>query len=191
MSTNRTVRPEGLQAQVPMLPSAEPTLVRLQDRQQDLSQHEPSGPNGLRIAATGLSRAARLANGHTANVRCHQQTRYRLMQLDGSKAFPYEEAVAMGEESALGREVAVEMFRVPLEAWGFRLVPVDVSSVQDRRRAAIGAVTAFSRTTQEVVTALEDGQIDDIEEQQIDQEMEEVTRRVEHWKAAKAARGSR
>ncbi len=148
-------------------------------------------PLSSQIAAKGLAAVATKANGHTPDVRCHQQERFRRMQFDGSKALPWEEVVAIALENPLGRALFLLLVTPVLQAIGYRLVPVESSTVTDRRRAAIGAVARFGRATAVMATALEDDEISSAEEEEIDRDMEQAAAAVDIWRASKSARRSR
>jgi len=159
--------------------------VRLGQLYPDLAEHNP---DAIRLTGAVVKAFQDKANGHTPMVRCEQTPRYRQAQFAAEKKLHLAEVCGIALEGEIGREVAAAGLRVLAEAIGYRLVAQESSTVTDRRRAAIGAVAQFGRTTEAVVTALEDDQIDEREDARIDREMEECETRVRLWKAARSAR---
>lgn len=74
-------------------------------------------PAAAHVAAQVAAARATKANGHTPEIRCHQEARYRRMQvLEAAKALPDEERVQIALESAFGADVVLAGERVLLRA---------------------------------------------------------------------------
>lgn len=159
MSTERNLRPAGHAQQVPMTGAAELVLVRLEERRQELASHSPAG---MSLAAAVLAAMGRTANGHTPDIRCDRQVRYRLLQFDGSKPLPVEDLAAIALEGDLGHTVAVAGLRVLAEACGFALTPIDAREA-DVLDAGADLIEAASVTGAALIRDARDGRIDEPE----------------------------
>lgn len=106
------VRPAPAPVQVPLSGQQELTAGRISlrrngdgdERDCELFQHNPAIKA---VAAASLVAMASTANGHTPSLRLDQTKRYRLFQLDGSKALPHEERVGIALENELGADVHI------------------------------------------------------------------------------------
>lgn len=181
--TTRIMRAPEAVAQGRTYAASEPVAVRIEERREELAQHNPGA---VRLAGAVLAAMRDRANGHTPDIRVDRQIRHRQLQFDGSKALPVEDLAAIAMENDLGRDVIIAGLSVLAEAIGQTLTPIGASAVP-LRAAASRVLAQMGATTARAAAALEDNEITEHEAAQIDRDMEEVEARVALWKAARAA----
>jgi hypothetical protein len=167
-------------AQVPTSHAAELALVRLEERRAELAAHSPAG---LALGAAILAAMGKTANGSTPSIRCDQQVRYRLMQLDGSKGLPVEDLAAIAVENDLGRKVVLAGVRVLLGALGYTLTEVEATPVV-AHEAVADIATHAGDVLAEASRALGDGRIDHVEAVRLDREAETLQSKLSIFRAA-------
>lgn len=147
-------------ATLPISGAAEVVALRIADRRKKLVEHQklvPHKPQGIALAAVGLSAGYEIANGHTPNIRADRQVRYRIEQFAGGEPMPLEDLTTIGEESEFGRGVAIATFTAILAAWGMDVVP---SALGDSKAALLRSMGEVAKSTGEFVEAITEAESD-------------------------------
>lgn len=136
--------------------AAELIRAQLAERRQDLADHNGVALDTVAVALAALHDAA---HRHVPEIRCDRQVRYRGLQLQGKRALPIEDLVAIGLEAPVGHAAAVAALRVIAGRFGYTLARNESASPEALRESHACLTERYADVSAGLSRALADGSI--------------------------------
>lgn len=141
-------------------------------------------PRVLQVSAAALAAMHEAAWQRTPEIRGHQTTRYRAMELMAEKALPFEELAEIALSGPDGMAVVLAGLRVLLCEIGHGVHPLEAEPAGEQRALA-GIVEGIGRIACVAGKALSDGNVDEGEARDVDREIPAIKERIATWEASR------